>query len=73
MLHRMLHGMDAITYIAARENLAATMDKVCQDRTPMIIMRGRDQSVVMLSLEDYEAMEETARLLQSPANVKRLR
>ena len=64
--------MDAITYTAARENLASTMDKVCRDHSPVIITRNRDQAVVMLALEDYEALEETAYLLQSPANVKRL-
>jgi len=64
--------MDAISYTAARENLAATMNKVCQDRAPIIITRKREQAVVMLSLEDYEALEETAYLLQSPANAKRL-
>ncbi len=64
--------MEAINYTAARENLAATMDKVCADHTPIIITRNRDQSVVMLSLEDYEALEETAYLLRSPNNAKRL-
>ena len=64
--------MDAISYTAARENLAATMDRVCQDRAPVIITRKRDQSVVMLSLEEYEALQETAYLMQSPANAKRL-
>ncbi len=64
--------MDAISYTAARENLASTMDKVCADRAPVIITRNRDQAVVMLSLVDYEALEETAYLLQSPANAKRL-
>lgn len=64
--------MDAISYTAARENLAATMDKVCQDRDAVIITRKREQSVVMLSLEEYESLQETAYLLQSPANAKRL-
>ena len=50
--------MNAITYTAARENLASTMDQVCRDRTPVIITRNRDQSVVMLSLEEFEAMHE---------------
>ena len=48
------------------------MDKVCIDRDPVIITRKRDQAVVMISLEDYEALEETAYLLRSPANAKRL-
>lgn len=64
--------MNAITYTAARENLASTMDRVCIDREPVIITRNRDQAVVMISLEDYEALEETAYLLRSPANAKRL-
>ena len=64
--------MKAMTYTAAREKLASTMDKVCRDRSPVIITRNRDQSVVMLSLEDYEQLEETAYLLRSPANARRL-
>ena len=64
--------MNAITYTAARENLASTMDKVCEDREPVIITRNRDQAVVMVSLEDYKAMEETAYLMRSPANARRL-
>jgi antitoxin YefM len=64
--------MNAITYTAARENLASTMDKVCDDRESLIIMRNRDQAVVMVSLEDYKAMEETAYLMRSPANARRL-
>jgi antitoxin YefM len=64
--------MNAITYTAARENLAATMDKVCDDREPVIITRNRDQAVVMVSLEDYKSLDETAYLTRSPKNAKRL-
>lgn len=64
--------MNAISYTAARENLAATMDKVCEDHAPIIITRNRDQAVVMMSLADYEALEETAYLLKSPANARRI-
>jgi antitoxin YefM len=64
--------MKAITYTAARENLAATMSKVCEDHSPVIITRKRDQAVVMLSLEDYDSLQETAYLLRSPENAKRL-
>jgi antitoxin YefM len=64
--------MDAITYTAARANLARTMDRVCEDHDPIIITRNSDQSVVMLSLEDYNALAETAYLLRSPANARRL-
>ena len=64
--------MDAITYTAARANLASTMDRVCDDHEPVIITRNGQQSVVMLSLEDFKALEETAYLLRSPVNAKRL-
>jgi antitoxin YefM len=64
--------MDAITYSAARANLASTMDRVCNDHEPLIITRNGGQSVVLLSLDDFQALEETAYLLRSPANAKRL-
>ena len=64
--------MKAIIYTAARENLASTMDWVCVDHGPVIITRNRDQAVVMMSLEDYESLQETAYLLRSPANARRL-
>jgi len=65
--------MDAITYTHAREHLAATMDRVCQDNAPVIITRQKAQAVVLMSLADYNAIEETAYLLQSPGNAARLR
>ena len=64
--------MDAISYSAARANLASTMDRVCNNHEPLIITRNSQQSVVMLSLEDFTALEETAYLLRSPENAKRL-
>jgi antitoxin YefM len=64
--------MNAITYTAARENLASTMNRVCEDHDPVIITRNRDQAVVMMSLEDYESLQETAYLLRAPANARRL-
>ncbi len=64
--------MKAISYTAARENLAQTMASVCEDHTPIVITRNRDQAVVMMSLADYEALEETAYLLRSPKNARRL-
>jgi len=64
--------MDAITYSTARANLAKTMDRVCEDHEPIIITRNGEQSVVMVSLDDYQALEETAYLLRNPANARRL-
>ena len=64
--------MDAISYTSVRANLASTMEKVCNDHAPIIITRKSEPPVVMMSLEDYEAMEETTYLLRSPANARKL-
>ena len=64
--------MDAISYTSARANLSRTMERVCNDHSPIIITRKSESPVVMISLDDYEAMEETAYLLRSPANAKNL-
>lgn len=64
--------MDTITYTSLRATLASAMDRVCDDHEPLIVTRNGAQSVVMLSLEDYQALEETAALLRSPANAERL-
>jgi antitoxin YefM len=64
--------MNAITYSHARGHLAETMEKVCDDHAPVIITRQNQRSVVMISLEDYQALEETAYLLRSPKNARRL-
>ncbi len=65
--------MKAMTYTAARETLADTMQRVCEDHVPVVITRRRDQAVVMMALADYEALDETAYLLRSPKNARRLR
>jgi len=64
--------MDAIPYTALRATLAAPMDRVCEDHAPMIVTRKGSGSVVMISLADYEALEETAYLLRSPRSARRL-
>ena len=64
--------MNAITYTEARETLAATIRRVCQDHVPVIITRKREDSVVMMALEDYDSLTETAYLLRSPKNARRI-
>ena len=64
--------MSTMTYTAARENFAETMDRVCDNHEPVIVTRQKQRSVVILSLDDYEALNETAYLLRNPANARRL-
>ncbi|MDP3842700.1 MAG: type II toxin-antitoxin system prevent-host-death family antitoxin [Oxalobacteraceae bacterium] len=64
--------MDAVNYSYTRQHLTAVMDKVGQDHAPLMITRQKGAPVVMMSLDDYNALEETAYLLRSPKNVQRL-
>jgi antitoxin YefM len=64
--------MKAITYTSARQNLAKTMEEVCKDHAPVLVTRKKSDSVVIMSFEDYAALEETAYLLRSPKNTRRL-
>ena len=67
-----MNAMNAIPYTRLRSNLASEMDRVCQDHAPIIVTRRASSSVVMISLDDYEALEETSYLLRSPKNARRL-
>ena len=64
--------MNTMTYTEIRRRLAETMERICDDHAPIIVTRKNSRSVVMMSLEDFEALEETAYLLRSPANARRL-
>ncbi len=65
--------MDAIAYSNARKQFAHILDKVCDDHDPVIITRQNAKPVVMMSLEDYNSIEETMYLIRSPANAAHLR
>lgn len=64
--------MHTITCQAAQADLSGAMDRVCHDHKPLIVMREREPSVVMLSLEDYRALQETEYLFGSLGNARRL-
>lgn len=64
--------MDSISYTAARSNLAKTMKQVCNDHAPIAITRKGQGAVVLISMDDFQALEETAYLLRSPKNTRRL-
>jgi len=64
--------MDALTYTHTRQHLAEVMRKVNEDRAPVIVTTQRGEPVVIMSLADYNALEETAYLTRSPENARRL-
>jgi len=64
--------MRTISYSEARQKLSATMMKTVEDRAPVLITRQNGEACVLMSLEEYNSLEETAYLLRSPANAKRL-
>ena len=64
--------MNAIPYTTLRANLAQEMDRVCEDHAPIVVTRKASASVVMISLDDVEALEETSYLLRSPKSARRL-
>lgn len=64
--------MDVLTYSDTRARLKEVMDRVVEDRTPVVVTRKRGEAVVMVSLADWSAMEETLHLVSSPANARRL-
>lgn len=64
---------DTITYSRLRSELAKALNRVTEDHAPLLIVRQRGKPAVLLSAEDYSALEETAYLLRSPKNATRLR
>jgi len=64
--------MAHVSYTELRQNLAGLMDEVCDSRAPLVVTRQGGRSVVMMSLEEFEGMQETLHLLHSPANAARL-
>ncbi|MBA5639131.1 type II toxin-antitoxin system prevent-host-death family antitoxin [Duganella sp. LX20W] len=64
--------MNIFTFSEARAGLKAVMDEVCNDHSPAVITRQNGEAVVMLSLSDFNSIEETLYLLESPKNASRL-
>lgn len=64
--------MKTIPFNEAQANLDQVMDSVCSDRKPVVITRLNGRNVVLVSMEEFVAFEETAYLLQSPKNALRL-
>lgn len=64
--------MQTATFSQTRQHLASTMDDVVLNHSPVTITRQSKDAVVMISLEDFRAMQETAYLMQSSNNASRL-
>jgi antitoxin YefM len=64
--------MNTISYSRLRANLKSALDQVCGGHAPLIVERQSGGDVVLISREDYASLEETAYLLRSPANARRL-
>lgn len=64
--------MKNISYSAFRGNLAKTLDQVNEDHAPVLITRQNGKPAVVVSLEDFQSYEETAYLMASPQNARRL-
>ncbi|MES2444484.1 MAG: type II toxin-antitoxin system prevent-host-death family antitoxin [Pseudomonadota bacterium] len=66
--------MRVASFSETRKNLAAMIDQVNDDHTPLYITRGGGKSAaVLVSAEDFASWQETDYLTRSPANLKELR
>jgi len=64
--------VNALTYTYTRQHFAEVMRTVNEDHAPVIVTSQRGKPVVIMSLEDYQSLEETAYLLRNPAGSQRL-
>lgn len=64
--------MDVLTYTDARANLKDVMDRVVADMTQVVVTRQKAEPVVMVSLAEWNSINETLHLLSSPRNAERL-
>lgn len=64
--------MKTMSYTESRANYAKVLDSVTDDREEVVITRAGHDPVVIVSLDDYESLRETAYLMRSPANARRL-
>lgn len=71
-LYRRGGAVKTLSYTESRARYAEVLDSVVDDREEVVITRAGHDPVVIVSLEDYEALKETAYLMRSPANARRL-
>lgn len=64
--------MDVMTYTDARASLKDVMDRVIHDRVEVVVTRKKREAVVIMSLDEYNSIQETLHLQKSPENARRL-
>lgn len=64
--------MNAMTYTHTRQHFADVMRRVNEDHEPVVVTSQRGKPVVIMSLDDFQSLEETAYLLRNPAGARRL-
>lgn len=64
--------MKTMSYTESRARYAEVLDAVVNDREEVVITRAGHEPAVIVSLDDYESLKETAYLLRSPVNARRL-
>lgn len=64
--------MKTMSYTESRARYAEVLDSVINDREEVIVTRSGHEPVVIVSLDDYQSLRETAYLMRSPANARRL-
>ena len=64
--------MRTVTYSDVRQNLAKVLDQVVDDAEEVVVTRSGREAAVIISLREYESLKETAYLMASPANARRL-
>ena len=64
--------MGYVSYTELRQNLKKHLDNVCESNAPLVVTRQSGESVVLLSLAEYESLQETLHLLRDPINAERL-
>lgn len=64
--------MRTMSYTESRQRYAEVLDSVVENREEVIITRAGHEPVVIVSLDDFESLRETAYLMRSPANARRL-
>ena len=62
----------SVSYSEMRKHLKENFDRVCSDHIPILVTRKNGENIVVISEDDFQSLQETAYLCQSPKNLSRL-